>query len=54
MSPEQIKARLKMLADYERSLHRNTWDDPDRVTDELMKIANARSRLRALGQGDKE
>jgi hypothetical protein len=47
MTPEQIKARLKALRDYEMSLHRNTWDDLDRITEELMKILDAKSKLQA-------
>jgi hypothetical protein len=38
MTAEQIKARLKALQDYEMSLYRNTWDDSDRISDELSKI----------------
>jgi hypothetical protein len=48
MTPEQIKARLKALRDYEMSLYRNTWDDdPDRITEELMKILDTKSKLQA-------
>lgn len=46
MTPEQIKNRLKALDDYEMSLYRNTWDDPDRISDELLKILHAKSNLR--------
>lgn len=48
MDAEQIKKRLKVLDAYEMSQLRNTWDESDRVTDELLKILNTKSKLRAM------
>lgn len=45
---DQIDKRLQALFDYEMSLHRNTWDDPDRVSDELLKVISARSKLHEM------
>ena len=48
MTCEQIDKHLAALRDYEFSLHRNTWDDPDRVSDELLKILTTRERLQRM------
>ena len=48
MTAEQIKNRLRSLDDYEMSLNLNSWDDPDRITDELIKVLNTRTKLKAM------
>jgi len=48
MTKEQIETRLKVLEDYEWSLLRNTWDDPDRVADEQLKVIKVRSKLKDM------
>ena len=48
MTAKDIQRRLRFLDDYEQSLRHNIWDDPDRVSDELIKILNARSKLQKM------
>jgi hypothetical protein len=45
VTKEQIEARLKALSDYELSLVLNTWDEPDSINDELLRVLHARSKL---------
>ena len=54
LTKKQIEERLAVLADYEFSCHCNTWDEPERVTEELIRVLNTRSRLMAMLNEAKE
>jgi hypothetical protein len=51
MTKEQITARLNALFDYEMSLYHNTWDDNDRITNELLKVQKAQAKLQEMLKG---